>query len=90
MVTELQFLIDLLLNHKLPKATKDLVAKRIGEVETGLIPPPRHIALHPSVRAMGNQVEAQAMQAAPPPPVSARIVGGEVSTGNGTKGPRKF
>lgn len=33
-MTELQFLIDLLLNHKLSKATKDLISKRIGEVES--------------------------------------------------------
>ena len=32
-MTELSFLIDLLLNHKLPKATKDAVAARIKEVE---------------------------------------------------------
>ncbi len=31
-MTELDFLIDILLNHKLPKATKDLVAERIKEV----------------------------------------------------------
>lgn len=44
-MTELTFLVELLLNHKLPKATKDLVAQRIREVEEGLIlrpsPPPR-------------------------------------------------
>ncbi len=32
-MTELGFLIDLLLNHKLPKATRDLIASRIKEVE---------------------------------------------------------
>jgi hypothetical protein len=32
-MTELSYLIDLLLNHKLPKATKDSVAKRIQEIQ---------------------------------------------------------
>jgi hypothetical protein len=32
-MTELSFLVDLLLNHKLPKATRDVVAARIKEVE---------------------------------------------------------
>ncbi len=33
MVSELSFLIELLLNHDLPKPTKDLIANRIKEVE---------------------------------------------------------
>lgn len=33
-MTELSFLIDLLMNHKLSKATKELVAQRIKEVES--------------------------------------------------------
>ena len=39
MTTELGFLLDLLLNHKLPKPTKDAVAGRIREVETQLSVP---------------------------------------------------
>lgn len=35
-MTELSFLIELLLNHDLPKATKDLIALRIKEVEVKL------------------------------------------------------
>jgi hypothetical protein len=31
-MTELSFLIDLLMNHKLPKVTKELIANRIKEV----------------------------------------------------------
>ena len=38
-MTELSFLVDLLLNHKLPKATRDAVASRILEVEQLLCPP---------------------------------------------------
>lgn len=33
MTTELSFLIELLLNHKLPPATKKLIAERVKEVE---------------------------------------------------------
>lgn len=47
-MTELSFLIDLLMNHKLAKATKELVAQRIKEVEAAInakpiaaTPPPR-------------------------------------------------
>lgn len=37
-MTELSFLIELLLNHELKKETKDLIAGRIKEVEANLIP----------------------------------------------------
>jgi hypothetical protein len=33
-MTELSFLLDLLLNHKLPKATKEAITGRIKEIET--------------------------------------------------------
>lgn len=35
-MSELSFLIELLLNHDLPKASKDLIASRIKEVEINL------------------------------------------------------
>jgi hypothetical protein len=35
-MTELSFLIDLLLNHDLPKPTKDAIAMRIREVEASI------------------------------------------------------
>jgi hypothetical protein len=35
-MTELSFLLDLLLNHKLPKATREAVTQRIKDVETRL------------------------------------------------------
>lgn len=40
MMTELSFLIELLLNHDLPKVTKDLVADRIRTVEQNFVTPP--------------------------------------------------
>lgn len=38
-MTELGFLLDLFLNHKLPKATKELVSSRIKEVEASYSAP---------------------------------------------------
>jgi hypothetical protein len=35
-MTELSFLLDLLLNHKLQKATKDILVARIGLVEESM------------------------------------------------------
>lgn len=35
-MTELSFLLDLLMNHRLQKATKEIVAQRIKEVEESL------------------------------------------------------
>lgn len=42
-MTELSFLIELLLNHELPKPTKDLIASRIKEVEGRLTQYPQSI-----------------------------------------------
>ena len=39
-MTELTFLVDLLLNHKLPKATREAVAMRIKEVEGKVVAAP--------------------------------------------------
>ncbi len=97
--TELQFLLDILLNHKLPKGTKKLITDRIGEVENQLIPPPRIVG-----------VPAQQLSARMPPPdpiipvqtfvppgvntppadIDKQTGRAVVATGNGTRGPRKF
>lgn len=115
-MTELQFLIDLLLNHKIQKATKDLIAKRIGEVENGLAQPVvRGIATQSLPRLVNGVTQAAStiaamerhanpdavpittpIELAPVAPLPAnalatnRIVGGEVNTGRGSRGPRKF
>ena len=39
-MTELSFLIDLLLNHDLPAKTKHVIAERIKEVESNLVAKP--------------------------------------------------
>lgn len=41
-MTELTFLLELLLNHKLPKSTKEAIAARIKEVEEKLSQPNMH------------------------------------------------
>lgn len=40
-MTELAFLLDLLLNHRLPAATKAAISDRLKEVEKMLAPAPR-------------------------------------------------
>ncbi len=60
-MTELSFLVDLLLNHKLPKVTRDAVAARIKEVEAGL-------GTHQQVRSAGqvtNTVDLRGVQIPP-------------------------
>lgn len=110
-MTELQFLIDLLLNHKLSPTTKKLVAERVSFVEEQMRPNkptvphrtmPNIPVQAPSTQAIldreaGLDVPSPTnmmVAAAPTLPPSAlatnRIVGGQVNTGNGTKGPRKF
>ncbi len=60
-MTELSFLIELLLNHKLPKATKDAIAARIKEVEAvprsygQMNPPPSTISTQPSSRDVAQR-----------------------------------
>lgn len=113
-MTELQFLIDLLLNQKLNTVTKKLIASRISEVEEKLR---EHKISSASIPSLVNKnlqsASTQAIldreagipgtstvsipfQTAPVPSIPAtafvtnRIVGGEKSTGNGMRGPRKF
>ncbi len=54
-MTELTFLVDLLLNHKLPKLTRDAVAARIKEVEAGIgFAPPQRMAPQPAMARPQN------------------------------------
>lgn len=48
-MTELSFLIDLLMNHKLSKATKELIASRIKEVEFSMSSRPSGPSYSPPV-----------------------------------------
>lgn len=80
---------------------KDLFIERIGEVEANLSKPQVRMPSNPvsgpyyqapSTQRLLNEMASEGMPASPAPiiPVPKRIVGGEVNTGNGTKGPRKF
>lgn len=97
-MSELSFLLILLLDHKLPKPVKDLIKDRIKEIEAK--PQQARSVSIPVLGTIGAQAPstianlereqvAQAPQA-PLPPITNRIVGGEVDTGRGTRGPRKF
>lgn len=102
-MTELSFLLELLLEHELKKETQTLIRNRIKEIETlavnkpivvpaGAVIAPPQVQQAPSTLAnlAREAAEAPAIQIPPPPPASRRIVGGEVVTGQGTRGPRKF
>lgn len=93
-MSELSFLIDLLLNHRLTKDVKTLVAERIKEIEgkpqaSPRVALPAHlIGQAPSTIAnLAAEPPVNPMQA---PPTSQRIQGGEINTGNGTRGPKKW
>ena len=91
-MTELQWLIKILTQQKLSTAMKDLFIERIGEVEANLIP--KAHGTRPMINSMAQAASTQRILdepiSTPIIPPTQRIIGGEVSTGNGTKGPRKF
>lgn len=97
-MTELSFLLELLLNHKLPKKTKDAVAERIKVVENGIIPQPTAIRAAPMISSRMPPAEpiippqAFVPNAIPLPKADIDKETGRavVPTGNGTRGPRKF
>lgn len=86
-MTELSFLIDLLLNHKLPREVKNLLAARIALIQNQATPTNNSVTTWRTGQASPQTAIGVVNTAAPP---SARIVGGEVDTGGGTRGPRKF
>ena len=97
-MTELSFLIDLLLNGRLSTKTKALVQQRIVEVETNMSLPQAvkqyqraQVSAVPIETLTHNEVTVKALadrQAAIQAAINQKPQ--EVSTGNGTKGPRKF
>lgn len=54
-MTELAFLLDLLLNHRLPAATKAAISERLKEVEKTLAPNPRVAAVQAVMPQLANQ-----------------------------------
>lgn len=93
-MTELSFLIELLLKHKLPNATKQLVAERIKEVESTMhvnsaprplnpapvgVVPPHLVGQAPSTIAKLMQHEANGAPVIPPqPPAETTAIQPEV------------
>lgn len=64
-MTELSFLLELLLNHKLPQATKKAVTERVKEVEQGLST--THMHVQDTSGFTTAQISAQrTLQAIPP------------------------
>lgn len=56
-MTELTFLVELLLNHKLQKPTRDAIATRLKEVEEAIasLPPQAHHRPMPQLPGMNGQ-----------------------------------
>lgn len=104
-MTELQWLIKILTQHKLSASLKDLFIERIGEVEAKLspvkaqIPPPPMFAQAPSTQKIleelareGNPVPVPSaiIPKLPPAAIDKETGRAIVQTGKGTSGPRKF
>lgn len=109
MQSEIQWLVEMMMSHKLPVPVKDRFIARIGEVEKNLTSAPRTVSNNPpqgmfSYTTTTTPVQAPSTQRlldehplvvpmrAPTPPAAIDKETGRaiVSTGNGTKGPRKF
>ena len=105
MQTPISFILDLILDHDLPEKAQKACRKYVREYEKGSEPIHRNgysrqvlntsnaAQQAPSTQRLLDQhasIPASAIIPTPVVPVAARIVGGEVNTGGGTKGPRKF
>ena len=86
-MTELSFLIDLLLNKKLSKEVKSLIADRINLIQAQ---PPQGVRAGIVAQAPSTIANLEAAVAPTQISAASRIVGGMVNTGEGLKGPRKF
>lgn len=84
METEIKFLLRLVLDYKLPAEAKKMCLERIGIVEESLANRPRAV----TPQAANPMITSTPMAPMIEPP--QRVVGGEISTGPGLKGPRKF
>lgn len=83
-MSELSFLIDLLLNHDLPKATKDLIAERIKFVEDKLLAGPpnwderflngRHPGLVNPIIGPSSSITTAALAVAPQAPSTLALM----------------
>jgi hypothetical protein len=101
MISELSFLIDLFMNHKLPRATKELIAQRIKEVEERLVVHPASKPVTYSTPAIHKPNEIPQPEVIAHTPAAAAaiahreaIMSGKrpdtVQTGKDTLGPKKW
>jgi hypothetical protein len=98
MQTPISFILDLILDYELPADAQKACRKYVRELEKQMVSKPPVVApiVKNSLQAPSTQKlldEMAAQTGAPiinPIPVAQRIVGGEVNTGGGTKGPRKW
>lgn len=83
----------MLTKEKLSTHLKDLFIERIGDVEASFTKPQpftvRPMAQAPSTQRILDGMDHEQQTPNMPPPAK-RIVGGEVDTGKGTRGPRKY
>lgn len=66
-MTELTFLVELLLNHRLQKPTRDAVATRIKEVEEAIAHLPPQSPVRPNPIVSSRDVAARHPEMAPEP-----------------------
>lgn len=105
MQSPISFLVELVLDCDLPDEAKKRCRKYIKEltdstndssVYTSKKPVKTTIMQAPSTQRLMQQHDLDGHGTVPMnptpalPPPTARIVGGEIQTGNGTRGPRKF
>lgn len=100
-MTEIAFLLDLVLNHKMSKDAKERCIKRIAEVEARLTPQPYArpaivTAQAPSTQALLDAQAAALSNVAQTPAVAAALQSRAEAIANagkvepGKTGPRKF
>lgn len=92
-MSEIQFLLDLILNCKLPKLAKEKCLARIGEVESKLASSIQHIQ-RPVISPIQAPSTQRLLEETEKPVLPKTAIPGEVTThvGNGTaiRGPRKW
>jgi hypothetical protein len=95
MQTPISFALEILLDCETIEKAHKACRKYIRELERGQLNSPIRTNLHitPTTQAPSTQrlLEQQGIaQPAAPPIAPARIVGGEINNGDGTKGKRKW
>lgn len=104
MTTDIKWLVDILLNYKLPEPVKELFIARIGQIEESLHQQPAKpiIQLQPPIMMqapstqrildeIANEIPVVKAKPVQIPAVIDKETGRAIiNTGKGTSGPRKF